>query len=278
MTAVTTSILPSLARQGLIGIGIPARHGGSGGDLADLFDAVSGIARTSHAAARILAVQRHFAEVLLASENIGVAEYRLVATLDGSMSGACTATWPERAAPPLAAREAGMAWRVSGALPALPNVGPALYLVTALLQPDVGRPPCLALLGSDQDGLVRQAVPAPDAVEGDDSAALSANNVFFRADEILQEDATTIVGELARFATFLRCAIDAGRARRAVEALGASAGAGATAALARTVSGLLRPGRSRRGLPGADELRTAARSLQRLHAAAADQAPSTSPG
>lgn len=160
-----------------------------------------------------------------------------------------------------------MAWRVSGALHAVPNVGEGWYLVTALLQPKAARAPYLVLLNSEQDGLVRESANL-GGVDADDFAALSARDVFFRADEILHEDNTQIRGELMRFAAYLRCAIDAGRARSAVESMEGAAGANGRATLARTVDTLLRPtshARSARKLPGIEELRSVARSLRSLH-------------
>ena len=213
MKAVPHPLLASLARKGLLGLGIPAARGGTGGSQADLFEAVSETARQSVAAARMFAVQRHFAEVLLACENIGLAEYRLGDILDGSISGACTATWPQAPLAPLTGRAAGAAWRVSGALPPVPNIGAAWFLVTAMLQTDPARSPFLVLLSSEQDGLRREGCSGPGRSEEDDAARLTAANVFFRADEILQEDATRVSGQLSHFAALLRKAIAAGVAR-----------------------------------------------------------------
>jgi hypothetical protein len=107
-----------------------------------------------------------------------------------------------------------------------------------------------------------------DAVDGDDTAEISANNVFFRPDEIVQEDATEIHDRLIRFSTFLKCAIEAGEARRAVEHMKGEAGAEARATLARTVNWVMRPHRQARELPSSQELRTASLTLHLLHQAA----------
>ncbi|MBA2965149.1 MULTISPECIES: hypothetical protein [Ramlibacter] len=217
-------------------------------------------ARTSLAVARILAVQRHFAEVLLASENIGVAEYRLGDILDGTISGACTATWSAQALLPLRAAASPAALRLEGELHPVPNVGETWYLVTALLQTTPHHAPHLALLSSEQDGLTREPVTR-GAVDGDDTAMISVKKVFFRPEEILQENSTEIHEHLARFATFLKCAIQAGEVRRTVEHMSGDTGADARATLARTVNQVMRPAKHARWLPEMHELHAASRSL-----------------
>lgn len=76
----TNPVLPAHAPAATIGIAVPRSRGGCGGcggNLVDFFNAVARIARNSLAAARIPAVHRQFAEVLLTSENFGLAAYRL---------------------------------------------------------------------------------------------------------------------------------------------------------------------------------------------------------
>jgi len=253
--------LAALARERMIGIAVPAAKGGSGGSLADLFAAVMETARRSLAAGRIYAMQRQFAEVLLACENIGLAEYRLGAILDGDISGACTATWAEGSQSALTGRPVGVAWRVSGALPVVPNVGAGWYLVTALLQTQATRSPFLVLLSSEQDGMHCESVAAPHAVQGDDSAALRASDVFFRADEILQEDASRISPYLERYSAFLRCAVKAGGALRAADQLDTGARAEARARVTRSANMLLDAVGGNACLPSDGELRTALASL-----------------
>lgn len=258
----TNPALPALARAGTIGIAVPRSLGGAGGDLADLFKAVARTARQSLAEAQILAVQRQFAEVLLTSENIGLAEYRLPDILDGSISGACTATWPVHASAPLTARETGMSWLVTGDTSAVPNVGEAWFLITALVQSGRESAPFLAILRSEDDGIVRE--PASSDVTGDDTAKIAAHNLFFRADEILQQDASRSFDHLRRFSGFLRCAIATGEAEQALESMETSASTDAGAELRRVVDGLIRPAMRSNRIPPAEDLRVASRTLRAL--------------
>jgi hypothetical protein len=148
----------------------------------------------------------------------------------------------------------------------VPNVGEGWYLVTAMLQPDTQRPPFLAILSSEQDGVSRTAVAG--ATEADDTAGVSVHDAFFRADEILQEDAGQICEELRLFSGFLRCAIEAGVAERATASMSKQESTDVRAALARTVNSLIGNRSRLRGLPSVDELRIALRLLNSLHPAA----------
>jgi len=265
--AATNPHLPALAADGRLGVGIASSQGGAGGDLADLFHAIAQTAAASAAVARIYAVQRHFAEVLLSTENVAVAEHRLPYILAGHVSGACTVTWPEHTLASLSVRPAGSGFLLRGPLHAVPNLGESWYLVTALLQLRRDRPPSLALLSSEQDRLHR--VPS-GSTENDDRAALIADDVFFRGDEILQEDAGKQAAYLGRFAAFLRCAISAGVAKGAVLRMDKGQRSTAQATLTRTVNELLRAVQGR-SLPAGLDLQVASSVLERLGAAA--QAP-----
>jgi len=262
---LTNPHLARLASDGALGIGLSSGAGGSGGTLADLFEAVAQTARWSLAAGRIHAVQRHFAEVLLAGENIGLAEYRLPYILDGSVSGACAATWPERPLPPLTFRPARSGAFLSGALHPTPNVGESWYLVTTLLQLHAAGPPSLVLLCSEQDGLHRAAHDLA-GVSGDDSARLVATGVFLRGDEVLHEEATQISPYLQRFALFLQSAISTGILRRTFEGMATGHRADLEARVMARVDAVLRSVASARRLPEGPELWTACAWLRR-HAA-----------
>lgn len=262
MKALTNPHLRALAADGRLGIGVPPSQGGAGGGLADLFHAVAQTAAASAAAARIYAVQRHFAEVLLSTENVAVAEHRLPYILQGHVSGACTVTWPEQALASLSVRAAGSGFVLRGPLHPVPNVGESWYLVTALLQLRRDRPPSLALLSSEQDRLHR----APGgSTEDDDRAALMADDVFFRGDEILQEDVGKQAAYLGRFATFLRYAISAGIAQRVVQRMEKEQRNTEQATLTRTVNELLRAVQGRR-LPSGPDLQAASSVFDRLGA------------
>lgn len=239
MNATINTHLCSLA-DGRLGISIPTTQGGSGGSLRDLFEAVSKTGTTSAAAARIYAVQRHFAEVLLSCENVAMAEYWMPYILGGEIPGACTVTWPEGAlASPahLVGRPVGSGSVLQGRLHPAHNIGEDWYVVTALLRPAPGAPPSLVLLTSEQDGLHRMPVGENDY--GDDLAVVSANNVFFRGDEIIQDDVSAKSGYLTRFGAFLRCAIAAGEANEVITRNQGRDFAARRDAIDRTVNNLL---------------------------------------
>jgi alkylation response protein AidB-like acyl-CoA dehydrogenase len=266
MQSITLPHLEALARGGRLGIGIPSKHGGNGGDLPELFEAVVHTAMSSAAAARVYAVQRHFAEVLLACENVGLAEYRLPYILGGHISGACTATWPEHAGAPLAAPEAGSGCTVHGVLHPVPNVGRHWYLVTGLLRMQAARAPSLVLLSSEQDGMHRSPANFFGNDERDEYAGVAARGVFVRGDEILHEDAWQVVPYLRRFSLFLRCALAAGAAKRVLQHVGGTERLQRHATLTRTIDGLLRDVAGRTRLPDVVDLRTSFALLQHMTA------------
>lgn len=259
MITVTNPVLTAFGREGSIGVGIPTRKGGSGGTIRDVFDVVASVARRSLPATHLLAVQRHFAEVLLASQNIGLAEYRLAEILDGSISGACTATWPVQALPALRARPAHTAWRLTGELHATPNVGSAWYLVTAPVRLGADQPVSLSLLSSEQDGLYRATHKAD---RGDDFASISAVDVFFRGDEILETDVAQVHDRLSRFAGLMRCAIEVGRLNGLSDSLRTAAASMNQSRAQRITSHLFEGVHESNGLPSGSMLKDAIRALR----------------
>lgn len=203
--------LDEMARQGLLGIGVPAAHGGSGGNMRDLFHEVARLAARSPAAALVLAVQRHFIELLSHAQNVGLASYRLPLLIEGHISGACTATWPQSPLPPLLARDTGRGWRLTGAMQAVPNIGVDWYLLTAWVRTLPSKAPFFLMLSSEQDGLRRTSLSNGRADVR--FASVLASEVYFREDEVAHENADEIARLMRPVAALLRCAIATGRAR-----------------------------------------------------------------
>jgi hypothetical protein len=130
------------------------------------------------------------------------------------------------------------------------------------VQPAPQSGPFLAILRSEDDGIVRE--PASSDVIGDDTATITARNSFFRADEILQQDALQLLDHLKRFSQYLRCAIAAAEAEQALESVETSAGTDAGAELRRVVDRLIRPVMRPGRVPSAEDLRVASRTLRAL--------------
>lgn len=82
------TVLPALAGDQLLAIGVPQAHGGAGGDVRDAIDAIAKVAEQSVTAAFVFWGQRCFIEFLLQSENRALAERRLPGLLAGTQAGA----------------------------------------------------------------------------------------------------------------------------------------------------------------------------------------------
>ena len=206
--ATHSEVLVSLARDGLLRVGVPREHGGSGEDLGAVVEAVARTARRSLLAAITLASQRLLIEALLAGENVGLLEYRLRDLLNADISGNCSASWPEVQPAPAIARDTGRGWRITGQLPAVPNLGKDWFLVSVPVAFEGQSRFAVVLLRSDEDRLVRVDAGA-DGFEGSNCAALELRGVFCREDEILTSDGPALVARLRPLALGLRCAIAA---------------------------------------------------------------------
>ena len=82
------TVLPALAGDKLLAIGVPQEHGGAGGDVRDAIEAIAKVAEQSVTAAFVFWGQRCFIEFLLQSENRALAERRLPGLLAGTQAGA----------------------------------------------------------------------------------------------------------------------------------------------------------------------------------------------
>ena len=82
------SVLPALAGDRLLAIGVPQEHGGAGGDVRDAIEAIAKVAELSLTAAFVFWGQRCFIEFMLQSPNRALAERRLPALLAGTQAGA----------------------------------------------------------------------------------------------------------------------------------------------------------------------------------------------
>lgn len=104
---------------------------------------------------------------------------------------------------PLAAVDTGRGWRMSGRLPAVPNLDADWFLMSVPVSFDDGRSYSLVMLRSDEDGLRVGAA-------GEEGAELELTDVFLREDEILSTDGPSAVALLAVVSGALQAAVWAG--------------------------------------------------------------------
>jgi alkylation response protein AidB-like acyl-CoA dehydrogenase len=169
-------VLTRAALAGLLGIGMDREIGGTGGTLWDAVLGVASVAQQSLAAAWLVCSQRSAIGAMALGANIGLRDYRLPELLDGSRHALVGVP-----ASPLIGRDTGRGWRLTGTLTTPSKVETDEYLL--LVPVTLGDSPkqvMLALVG-EQDGIRRDAATTVDL-----------QNVFFREDELLDEDAQAL--------------------------------------------------------------------------------------
>ena len=212
-TASRPDSLRSLAQARLFGLGVPRALGGSGGDLADLLHAVAEKAESQLPDGIVLASQRLLIEALLQSANIALREYQLPRLLEGDIAGNCAASWPQDGAvTTVLASDTGRGWRVSGKLPAVPNLQGGWFLVSAPVRFEGNGGYSLALFKSDEDGVDQRP------------GTLELRHVFLWEDEMLSTDGPPAVERLSHLSQALHAALITGACRQRLQACQASSG------------------------------------------------------
>lgn len=204
--------LQHIADAGLIGLGIPRAEGGQGGSTADMAEALWDLRQRNAFAAEVLQSQRLSVEALRRCRNRGLREYRLPALLDGSVFGA----WPAVAMQTLAelgsasviATDTGRGLRLSGPIGSILRPQGCAFIVLSPVQWDAQRPPGLALLDGEQDGL--QLTPLAPGEGPPRRALLTLDQLFFREDELLEADASRLVMGLLQTEQALARTLSAG--------------------------------------------------------------------
>jgi hypothetical protein len=202
----SAAMLSELAREATLKASVPIQHGGAGGSLVQTLDTVAELAGQHLLKARALASQRLLIEAVMQAQNVALFEHHLPALLAGDIGGTCTASWPLTGpVRPLAATDTGRGWRMSGRLPAAPNLDAAWFLASLPVSFDGGASYSLVLLRSDEDGL-----RVHDA--GADGSILELNQVFLREDEIISTDGPAAMTRLGLLSAALQAATWAGAA------------------------------------------------------------------
>lgn len=190
--------LDHLASRGLLGLGVPRELGGQGGSWKDADAALMTLRRELPRAALTLASQRLTIQALLGSRNIALRDYRLAALLDGSVFGiwpaAAMAALADHAQAPVQMEDTGRGLRLSGPLGRIPEPTGEPFVLMCPVQWQPDRPPGIALLDGEQDGLHIRPTPSANGAWLNPLAVL--DKVFFREDELVESDASRLVMEL----------------------------------------------------------------------------------
>lgn len=174
--------LAALADSGLLGVGVPSRLGGKGGQLEDLFrdpSARLGLQGLRHADLLLFHSQRLVIEALVRTDNIGLQELQLPDLLAGTMAGASALE-----SPALEAQAMGLGWQFHGQLRSVPNLQWDGFSLLLPVQA-AGRVEGLLLVRSEENGLTVRPSETPALWALAACGDLHFDKAFLRADEWL---------------------------------------------------------------------------------------------
>ncbi len=179
----------------ILRLGVPLEHGGAGGSARDAAEALASLARSDAAQAAKFWAQRLLVECLLHSFNVGLRDYHLPALLERSIDGTA-ALGPRMHGPEpvtVAATDTHRGWRLSGRLPAPPNLESGWWIAAVPIAAPGGNTYVVGLVSSEHDGVTR----------ADNGRTLQLERVHFREDELIAVDGPALVASVRTVALAL---------------------------------------------------------------------------
>lgn len=233
-TSDAASILPALAEAGLFGVGIGNAAGGSGGDIADAVEAIAAVSARSLAAGFVFWGQRTFIEYLLQSPNERLREKLLPDLIAGRRAGATGLSNAMKFLAGIeelqikARRDAGNSQQLilDGKLPWVTNLRSQGFDVAAAVEGAGHGPAFVAVLSSEDDGLLRSPDLELMAMRATNTAAISLSGVRIGAERILHVNASEWLPRVRPAFLGLQCGMSIGLARCALEQAGRRLGSG----------------------------------------------------
>lgn len=215
------AVLPRLADVGLFRIGVPATHGGSGGEVADAVRAVAAVSQHSLAAGFVFWGHRTYIEYLLQSPNTGLRDKLLPDLLAGRRAGATGLSNAMKFLSgfeelQLKATLTGRQLSIDGKLPWVTNLQPSGFDVAAAVEGFDGNPAFIVSLSSEDIGLARTADLDLMALRATSTAALAVGGVKVSDARILHPDARAWLPKVRPAFLGLQCGMSIGLARRAL--------------------------------------------------------------
>ena len=217
------ALLPALADAKLFQIGVPARFGGSDGDVADAVAAIAAVSEQSLAAGFVFWGHRAFIEYLLQSPNEELRQRLLPDLLTGRRAGATALSNAMKFLAgieelQISAKDGADRGTlvVDGKMPWVTNLRPEGFDVAAAIDGPHGHPGFIAVLSSDDAGIVRSADLDLMAMRGSNTAAVDVHNVEIGPDRILHVNATEWLPRVRPAFLGLQCGMSIGLARRAI--------------------------------------------------------------
>ena len=212
------TVLPALAGDQLLRIGVPQEHGGAGGDVRDAIDAIAKVAEQSVTAAFVFWGQRCFIEFLLQSENRALAERRLPGLLAGTQAGASGLSNAMKFLSGIeqlqitGARHAD-GLLVDGGLAWVTNLRKAGFVAAAAVAPNDGAAPVIVAFDSGAPGVQRSEDLDLVALRGSNTASVKLAQVHIAAADIISDNAPAWLPQVRPSFLGMQCGLSIGLAR-----------------------------------------------------------------
>lgn len=212
------SVLPALAADQLLAIGVPQEQGGAGGDVRDAIEAIAKVAELSLTAAFVFWGQRCFIEFMLQSPNRALAVRRLPALLAGTQAGASGLSNVMKFLSGIeqlqitAARD-GDGLLADGALAWVTNLRKGGFVAAAAVAPNDGAPPVIVAFDSQLAGVQRNADLDLIALRGSNTASVKLAQVRITADDIISDNAPAWLPQVRPAFLGMQCGMSIGLAR-----------------------------------------------------------------
>ena len=212
------SVLPALAGDQVLALGVPQEHGGAGGDVRDAIEAIAKVAELSLTAAFVFWGQRCFIEFMLQSPNRELAERRLPALLAGTQAGASGLSNAMKFLSGIeqlqitAARESD-GLLADGALAWVTNLRKAGFVAAAAVAPNDGAPPVIVAFDSQLAGVQRNDDLDLIALRGSNTASVKLTQVRITADDIISDNAPAWLPQVRPAFLGMQCGMSIGLAR-----------------------------------------------------------------
>ena len=212
------TVLPALAGDHLLRIGVPPEHGGAGGDVRDAIHAIAKVAEESVTAAFVFWGQRCFIEFMLQSGNRALAERRLPGLLAGTQAGASGLSNAMKFLSGIeqlqitGARHAD-GLLVDGGLAWVTNLRKAGFVAAAAVAPDDGTPPVIVAFDSSAAGVQRSDDLDLIALRGSNTASVKLAQVHIPAADIISDNAPAWLPQVRPSFLGMQCGLSIGLAR-----------------------------------------------------------------
>jgi alkylation response protein AidB-like acyl-CoA dehydrogenase len=212
------AVLPTLAGAGLLGAGVPARHGGRGGDPSEAVFVTAAIAEQSLAAAFVYWAQRVVIECVMASPNEGLVARLLPRLLAGELAGAPGLSNAMRALGGLGrmqnrATAHGGGMLLDGTIPWATNLRRAGFVAVVAAERAGEGEAEIHAVPHDAPGVQRQGDHEMLALRATHTAALRFEGVVLGEDSRLHPQASRFLPALRPFLLALQCGLGIGLAR-----------------------------------------------------------------